>query len=119
MIEEDFDTIRTAKEVIDNAISENKLAEFLMYGFAFVFVLIGLFILIYSVLNDNILTSVIGLVVSSLFLPAMTSARRTRKENIAIRLLEAPLSRADTSKEAAEMLHKLLDTVIRDNKNDG
>jgi hypothetical protein len=55
----------------------------------------------------------------SLFWPSMSSARRIRKENIAIRLLEAPLSRADTAKEAAQMLHKLVGDVMADKRSDG
>ena len=34
----------------------------------------------------------------------MGFAKRIRKENIAIRLLEAPLTRADTAREAADAI---------------
>lgn len=98
---------RTAKEVIDDAISENLTAAWIMYGFAILFVLVGLGVLVNGVITQNPTSSILGVVASSLFWPSMSAARRTRKENIAIRLLEAPLSRADTAKSASEMLHKL------------
>jgi len=61
----------------------------------------------------------IGTLASGLFWPAMNSARRTRKESVAIRLLEAPLSRADTAKEAAEMLQHLFHEIFREKQQDG
>jgi len=36
----------------------------------------------------------------------MNAARQIRRENLAIRLLEAPLSRAETAQAAADMLQK-------------
>ena len=114
-----FDNIRTAREVIDDAIAENKPAEFLLYGFALTFVLVGLFVLVYGVLRESTIISVLGTVASSLFWPAMKLARQTRKENIVIRLLEAPLSRADTSQEASKMLHKLVDEIMRGGNKNG
>ena len=84
---------RTAKEVVDDAIRENEKAAWLMYSFAILFVLVGLVVLILATMDKNTLSGALGLVASALFWPSMTSARRTRRENIAIRLLEAPLSR--------------------------
>jgi hypothetical protein len=49
----------------------------------------------------------------------MTSARRTRKESLAIRLLEAPLSRADTAKDAAETLRRFFGQLLGDQGKDG
>lgn len=110
---------RSAKDVIDDAISENLTAAWIMYIFAILFVLVGLVVLVIGVINQDALSSVLGAVASSLFWPSMTAARRTRKENIAIRLLEAPLSRADTAKNASEMLHKLLNEIMVDKRSDG
>ena len=110
---------RSAKDVIDDAIRENLTAAWIMYLFAILFVTVGLGVLVYGVISKNALSSILGAIASSLFWPSMTAARRTRKENIAIRLLEAPLSRADTSKEASDMLHKLLKEIMSDKRSDG
>lgn len=110
---------RSAKDVIDQAILENRFSEWILYAFAYIFALVGLGILSWGIAHNEPIATVAGLVSSSLFWPAMSSARRTRKENTAIRLLEAPLSRADTAKEAAEMLRSLVDDTLRDNRNDG
>ena len=110
---------RSANEVIDQAIKENRFGEFLLYLFAILFVCVGLSVLVYGMLEGKAVTSIVGLASSTLFWPAITSARRTRKENIAIRLLEAPLGRADTAKDAADMLHRLFNEVFRDKIKDG
>lgn len=111
--------MRTPKDVIDQAISENRISEWLLYAFSIIFVTVGLCVLVWGVVKGETISTIAGFISTSLFWPAMTSARRTRKENIAIRLLEAPLSRADTAKEAAEMLHKLVDDILSDNRKDG
>jgi hypothetical protein len=111
--------IRTAQDVIDQAIKENRFGEFLLYLFATLFVGVGLSAVVYGMIHENAVTSVVGFASSTLFWPAMSSARRTRKENIAVRLLEAPLGRADTAKDAADMLHRLFDEIFRDKRKDG
>ena len=110
---------RASKEVIDAAIKENRFGEYLLYSFAVTFVATGLFALVWGVLHGSEISAIVGLLASALFWPAMSSARRTRKENIAIRLLEAPLARADTAKEAAETLRKVFDDLIRNNQSQG
>ena len=95
----------TARQVIDTAIKENRFWERLIYIFAITFVLIGITLIAISIINKNVISGVLGWVSSALFIPAMESARRTRKENIAIRLLEVPLSNASTAEEAATALN--------------
>jgi hypothetical protein len=97
---------RSAKSIVDSAIRENERGLYILYGIAVGLVICGLCVLLIGVLKDNALTSIAGAVSSSLFLPAMTMAARFRRENIALRLLEAPLARADTSKEASEALYR-------------
>ncbi len=111
--------MRTAKDVIDQAIEDNRLSEWLLYTFSVLFVVVGLGVLVWGLMKGETISAIAGLVSTSLFWPAMTSARRTRKENIAIRLLEAPLSHADTAKEAAEMLYGLVDEILRNKSEDG
>ncbi|MGJ3246772.1 MAG: hypothetical protein ACFE0I_11925 [Elainellaceae cyanobacterium] len=97
-------TTKTAEEVIDQAIRENRFGELLLYGFAILFVLTGLALMIFAALKGSPLSAGLGVVSSALFLPAIRSTRRTRQESVAIRLLQAPLRQADTSKEAAEAI---------------
>ncbi|WP_040551381.1 hypothetical protein [Rheinheimera nanhaiensis] len=115
----DLNEKRTAKDVIDDAIRENNSAAWLLYGFAIVFVLVGLAILVIGLLNNNDTASILGTVASIMFWPAMSAARKTRRENIAIRLLEAPLSQSSTSIDAAAMLHHLVEKILNDDKGDG
>lgn len=110
---------RSARAVIDDAIKENMIAAWLMYLFAILFVFVGLAVLVKGAFDKDPLSSTLGAIAASLFWPSMTATRRTRKENIAIRLLEAPLSRADTAKDAAEMLHKLVNDIMADKRGDG
>ncbi|WP_420599500.1 hypothetical protein [Neptuniibacter sp.] len=110
---------RTAKEVIDDAIKENAAGTWLLYLFAVSFVLVGLGVLIAGITKDDGVTSLLGAIASLVFWPSMSAARRTRKENIALRLLEAPLSKASTSEDAAKMLHELVATIMNDKKGDG
>jgi len=109
---------RTAKELIDDAIRENSTASFLLYCFAIAFVCVGLAILITGVVKNNEFIGLIGALSSAMFWPAMRSARKTRRENISIRLLEAPLSKAATSDEAAKMLQGLFENIFSDTPGD-
>jgi len=95
---------RTAQDVIDQAIRDNKLNEYLLYGFATVVVLCGMLALIVGVIRGEGLVALAGGIASALFFPALRQARQIRRENIAIRLLERPLDMAETSREAAETL---------------
>lgn|SRR5215831_13328516 len=97
-------TPRTAREIIDQAIHENRVAEWLCYVFAGVFVAVGVGVLIAGAVAGQGLVALAGSIASTLFWPALSNARQIRKENMAIRLLEAPLSIAGTSKAAAEAL---------------
>jgi hypothetical protein len=96
---------RTPRQVIDKAIEENRFGEWLLYSLATAFAVIGLVVLVWAALSRQPIVAIAGGISGSLFWPAIRSARQTRKESIAIRLLEAPLSRADTAEQAATMLH--------------
>lgn len=103
---------RTAKQIIDQAVSDNRSSERLLYAFAILIVLTGAFALIWGVVTSQGLAAVAGAIASSLFLPAMMQARQIRRESVAVRLLEAPLSRAATSREAAQMLTEFFRTTL-------
>ncbi len=104
---------RTAQEVIDQAVSENRAGERLLYAFAVVFVVLGIAIIGLGLWRHELAIAALGTLASALFWPAMDCARRTRKESVAIRLLEAPLSRADTAKEAADMLRDVFHELFQ------
>jgi len=104
---------RTAKLVIDQAIKENRRGEWLCYGFAVAFVGVGVAVIAKALFTEqSVWTTVVGGVVSALFWPAMNAAWQIRRENLAIRLLEAPLSRAETAQAAADMLQKVFIEVF-------
>lgn len=95
---------RSAIDVINQCISENRAAEILLYVFATVVLAVGVFTLIKGVMSGQGMTALAGAISSSLFVPAMSYAKRIRKENMAIRLLEIPLTRADNAHDAAEAI---------------
>ncbi len=97
-------TIRPARELIDQAIHENRINERLLYAFAIVFVAIGAFAICWSIVVNVGLASVGGTISSILFWPAMQLARRIREQNIALRMLEVPLDRSQTAEEASRLL---------------
>ena len=97
---------RTARQVIDQAIKENRFGEWLCYGFAITFVAVGVGVIAWSLFAGLPVSTFIGGVISALFYPAIHAARQIRKENLAIRLLELPLSRAGTAQAAANALRE-------------
>jgi len=97
---------RTAQELIDQVIRENRHSEMLCYVFATAFVSVGVFAIGSAIYFQQGTVAVAGSVPSALFWPAINIAVKIRRENIAIRLFELPLSRFDTAKEAAEMLRE-------------
>ena len=103
---------RTAQEVIDQAIRENRSGEWLCYGLALVFVIVGIGVIVWGAVSGQGIVSVAGSIASILFWPALREARQIRKENMAIRLLEAPLSKAGTAKAAAEAIREAFTDVF-------
>ncbi len=110
---------RNAKAIIDQAIRENRIGEYLLYSFAAMFVVVGLSVLVWGIVDGEPIIAGAGSVSSILFWPAMSSARRTRKENIAIRLLEAALDGVGTGKEAAGVIGRVVGEVLGDKRKDG
>jgi hypothetical protein len=106
---------RTANQVIDQAIEDNKFTEHLLNGFAIVFVACGLLTLIAGAIRNESLVTIAGAVATSLFYPAMRQARQIRRENIAIRLLESPLSKAETSHEASIAVKEFFSDTFKAN----
>ena len=110
---------RTARQVIDQAIRENKLGERLLYLFATLLVVSGVFALVWGVVSREGVSALAGTLSSALFWPAMTMAGRMRRENMAIRLMEDPLNRAETATEAAKALRDFfVSLLVRGNNED-
>jgi hypothetical protein len=109
---------RTAKDIIDQAINENRFGERLLYAFATVVVLVGAGAIVAGIVSRSGLVALAGAIASSLFVPAMNAARRTRRENLCIRLMEAPLSRAETATEAADALRKVFYNLFNEGSSD-
>ena len=99
---------RTAKEIIDQAIRKNLAAQYILYFFAFLLMFTSLSLLVWAVVfSGEALSIIIGAVVGSFCVPAVKSANRIRDENIAIRLLEQPLTSANSADEAARVLKNI------------
>jgi hypothetical protein len=97
-------TVRSAQEIIDQAIGENRFGERLCYAFATLFVLVGIGVIIWGAKAGDGIVSIAGSIAGILFWPAVREARQMRKENMMIRPLEAPLSMATTADAAAKSL---------------
>jgi hypothetical protein len=105
--------------VIDTAIRENRANEYLLYGFAILFVALGTGSFVYSVISGHWTLSIGSALESGLFYPAMRAVQQIRRENQQIRLLEIPLNHASTADEAAAALHKTFSKEFGDNKGKG
>jgi hypothetical protein len=104
---------RTAKQVIDQLIKENRWWEWFCFIAVCVFLLVGVGVIVRAMIVDqsNVLT-VVGGTCNVLIGPALTHARRIRKENQAMRLLEIPLSKAETAEKAANMIREMFVEVF-------
>lgn len=99
---------RSAKQVIDQLISGNRWWEWLCFIAACIFVLVGVSVIVRAMLvtQSDVLT-VVGGMCNFLLWPSPAHAQRIRKENQAMRLLEIPLSKAETVEAAANMIHEM------------
>ena len=104
--------VRSAQEVIDQAIADNRFGEYLLYSFAIVFVTAGVVLIGVGIFRNNPYAMIGGPVESVLFVPAMRWGWKIRRANIAIRLLEAPLSRAKTADEAATAIRQFFEEAL-------
>jgi hypothetical protein len=95
---------RTASDVIDQAIRENRFSERLCYALIIVFVSLGAAVIITGICYKAWELAGAGAVPAALFWPAMNHARGIRRENMMIRLLEVPLMTARTAESAAEAI---------------
>lgn len=104
---------RTTTDIIRETIRQNRFGEYLLYSIAINMIAIGSAAMIVGMIRGQGLVGLAGGIESALFYPAMRSARRIREQNIAIQLLEIPLSIATTSKQAAEILNNFFQSTYR------
>jgi len=98
-------------DVISQAIFENRFAERLLYIFAVLFVIAGLLVLVWGMLQGTFV-ALAGVLESVLFVPAVELARRIREQNLALRLLEIPLRKTRSADEAAQVLTRFFGTAF-------
>jgi hypothetical protein len=103
---------RTATKVIDQAIAENYGGLRLCYTFAGIMVISGVGALAWGAYQGHGGVAFAGSVASALVWPAMHYARDIRETNIAIRLLEVPLSSAKTGDAAAKALMQAFERIF-------
>ena len=58
----------------------------------------------------------LGAAASFLAIPAMTTANEIRKQNMAIRLLEIPLNKAETAEEAAALIQQFFQSTFHESR---
>jgi hypothetical protein len=102
---------------IDKAIRENRFGERLLYALSTLITITGIFAIIYGTIKGEGLVALSGSIATALIFPAFREAREIRRQNIAIRLLEASLTIAETSEEAARAINDAFQQVfIRANR---
>jgi hypothetical protein len=99
-------TPRDPREVINDAIRENRAWERVCLGLVVGFASVGLGLAVTGAALNNGLVSLSGTLFGALFWPAFRSASDTKKENQLLRLLEITLGQAKTSKEAADAIRE-------------
>jgi hypothetical protein len=100
---------RSAREVIDAAIRENREWEWVCLGLAVTFAAVGAALLVLGAVRADWGIAGPGVAASALFTPMLWVAMRIRQTNIRVRLLEIPLQKAKTAEEAAN----IIDAVFR------
>ncbi len=107
---------RSAQDVIDDTIRENRPNEYILYGFALLFVGLGTGSFIYSLVTGHWALSIGSAIETGLFYPAMNAIQRIRRQNQKIRLLELALTNARTAEDAAAALQKAFLSEFSDNR---
>ena len=99
---------RSSKEVIDTALRENRRAEALCFVGSAGMVLSGVLAMVLSVIKENSVGIYAGGALTTLLFPALAITISIRSNNLRIRLLEVPLAKAKSAKEAADIIARVL-----------
>ncbi len=112
------ESLRTPQAIIDQAIQENRGAAILCYVLVVVFVVAGLFALIWGAWHGEGAVALAGSLTGGLFWPALNQARLIREKNMAIRLLELTVTGARDARQTAIMLRDVYrDLFSREKKS--
>ena len=99
---------RSAKEIIDDALRDNRSWEWLCYVLVVLLVGVGISILLFGIILERDVAAVVGGGVSGLFWPALRYARNFRQDNIRVRLYELPLAMSKSPEDAAMYLERAI-----------
>jgi len=103
---------RSVFEVIDQAIKENRVGEDLAYFICLVSIAGSVTAFYQAMTTNNVLWAGAGAIPSLFLWPALNATVKIRKQNKAIRLMEIPLSRATTAKEAAQTIREFFSSAF-------
>lgn len=106
--------VKSTADVINQAIAENKAAERLFASLILLFILAGATILVWAIKLNLPILAFAGVFVMAYSYVPLDAIRKTRKESLAIRLLESPLNKADNASEAAAAISILLQPTAGD-----
>jgi hypothetical protein len=96
---------RSARDVIDSAIRENRLWEWVCLGLVVTFAIVGVGVIASGAYQGSGWVALGGgSVAAALLWPSLRYAVMIRRENMSIRLLEVPLTQAKTAHQAAEAI---------------
>lgn len=109
---------RTAREVIDAAIREARVWEWVCLAITVGFAIAGGVLLIVGAVRGDVGLAGSGVGVAALYAPSLWAAGRFRERNIRIRLLEIPLGKARTAKEASDIMDTVFLRRPRERKSD-
>ncbi len=109
---------RTAREVIDAAIQENRAWERTCLAFTVAFALTGIGVVIAGAVRDNGIVALSGAAAGALFWPGLRYASATRRENVALRMLELSLTHAKTGQQAADAIREVFLSNFRKGAGD-
>jgi len=105
--------MRTAREIINQAIAENRVPEFMLYGYAYLFVFTGEALIALAIYDRSSVVAIAGVALNGLAWPAYRATRAIRAENLMLRMLEVPLMKARTADEAATMLTEMFESRFK------
>jgi hypothetical protein len=98
---------RTPQELIDGAISENKKWDWLCFVLVCILSLLAIGGIVYGTIQNQ-WTAGVGAGVATLgFWPCLQYVREVRRENVALRVLEASLSDPKEAKATFETLRRV------------
>lgn len=98
---------RTAKQVIDQAIKDNRRSGVLLFGLLTAYALAGLAALAWGVVKGEAIPTIAGAISGFLLWPAISQAREVRRENLAIRMMGVPLGMAASAEEATNSVREI------------